>query len=334
MIGVLIVSSVLSVLFWETLHGDEVSVSNTIRNLGLVIGGAEAILLATWRSLVARKQAAATEHQADAAQQILLNERYQKAAEMLGNGSLSVRLAGIYALRRLAEEHPEPYHVLVIGLLCAFVRNPTDDERITRLQQTLDSPYEEAHILRADVQDIMRAIGSRGAVGISLEPDPKDEHLLYLRDANLRNLQARNANLSGAWLANANLSGASLPSVDLSGARLRNTDLSDARLRQADLSRSNLRAANLQGANLTAALLWGANLSGATLKDANLSGADLNGATVHSAPYPVPMRGLTQAQLDAACAEMQNPPLVEGVLDAETGAPLVWRGKLMVGNNG
>ena len=202
MVGVLIISGGLSWRYWGDLHGNQDSLSTTIRNLGLVVGGAEAMLLATWRSIVARRQAAAAQCQADSAQQVLLNDRYQKAAEMLGNAALSVRLAGIYALRRLAEEHPEQYHVLVIELFCAFARNPTDDKRITRSPQPLDDPDEEVHILRADVQDVMRAIGTRGTAGISLEPDPEDEHLLYLRDANLRHLQARDANLSGAWLPN------------------------------------------------------------------------------------------------------------------------------------
>ena len=58
--------------FWEELRGDQDSLSTTIRNLALVIGGAIAILLAWWRSKVA-------ERQADTAQQRgLLNERYQQ----------------------------------------------------------------------------------------------------------------------------------------------------------------------------------------------------------------------------------------------------------------
>ena len=330
----LIISGGLSWRYWGDLHSNQDSLSTTIRNLGLVVGGIEAILLAAWRSIVAQRQAAAAQRQADTSQQGLLNERYQRGAEMLGSEVLSVRLGGIYDLERLAAEHPEQYHIQVMKLFCAFARNPTDDKRITRSREPLDDPGEEVHTLRADVQDVMRAIGSRGTVGISLEPDPEDEHLLYLRDANLRYLQVRDANLSGAWLPNANLSKARLPSVDLSGARLRNTDLSDARLRKADLSCSNLRGANLQGTNLSAALLWGSDLSGAILRNANLSGADLYGATVHSASYSVSVRGLTQAQLDVACAELQNPPLVKGVLDAETGEPLVWRGKPMAVRRG
>ena len=334
MVGVLLISGGLSWRYWEDLHGNQDSLSTTIRNLGLVVGGIEAILLAAWRSIVAQRQADAAHRQADTSQQGLLNERYQRGAEMLGSEVLPVRLGGIYDLERLAAGHPEQYHIQVMKLFCAFVRNPTDDKRITRSREPLDDLHEEVHTLRADVQDVMRAIGTRGAVGISLEPDPKDEHLLYLRDANLRHLQARDAKLSGAWLPNANLSEGRLPSVDLSGTRLRNADLSDAGLQQANLSRSNLRGANLQGTNLSAALLWGSDLSGATLRNANLSGADLSGATVHSASYLVPVRGLTQAQLDAACAEPLNPPLMKGVLDSETGEPLVWRRKPMVTKTG
>ena len=36
----------------------------------------------------------------------LRNKRYQESSEMLGSDVLAVRLAGIYALQRLAEDHP------------------------------------------------------------------------------------------------------------------------------------------------------------------------------------------------------------------------------------
>ena len=104
--------------FWEWLRdgpdGLE-SGSTTVRNLGFVIAGVVALPLAIWRSLVAQRQA-------DTAQQNLLNERYQQGAEMLGSDVLAVRLGGIYALERLAAEHPEQYHVQIMQLFCAFVR--------------------------------------------------------------------------------------------------------------------------------------------------------------------------------------------------------------------
>ena len=118
---VLTFGATLSWVYWEVLHSEQDSVSTTVRNLGLVIGGVIAILLAVWRSIVA-------EHQADTSHEGLLNERYQKGAEMLGNEVLSVRLGGIYALERLAADYPGQYHVQIMKLLCAFARNPTEDE--------------------------------------------------------------------------------------------------------------------------------------------------------------------------------------------------------------
>ena len=49
---------------------------------------------------------------------------------MLGSNALAVRLGGIYALERLAEDDPEHYHVQIMQLVCGFVRKPTEDEGV------------------------------------------------------------------------------------------------------------------------------------------------------------------------------------------------------------
>ena len=54
---VLVTSLSLSLSYWEELRGDRESIGTTVRNVGLVIGGAIAILFAVWRSIVAEKQA-------------------------------------------------------------------------------------------------------------------------------------------------------------------------------------------------------------------------------------------------------------------------------------
>ena len=64
------------------------------------------------------------EAQNEVSRQDLLNERYQTGARMLGDEVLAVRLAGIYALQRLAEEDRQQYHVQVMRSLCAFVQFP------------------------------------------------------------------------------------------------------------------------------------------------------------------------------------------------------------------
>ena len=234
------------VAFYSWLNADE-SPNTTIRNVGFVIAGLVALPLTIWRSLVADRQASAAQgqsdaarHQADIARRGLLSERYQRGAGMLGSKVLSVRLGGIYALQRLAEKYTESYHVEVMKLLCAFVRHPTEDTWIEYDPVSDGGQDEQLRRIRADVEGAMQAIGSRSLAGISLE---RSGDKLYLRDANLSDLQVQSARLSGAWLTNAKLSGAVLPHADLSSARLRRADLTGVKFWDADLSKAILRDA-------------------------------------------------------------------------------------------
>lgn len=59
-------------------------------------------------------------HRADASQ---LAERYAQAAEQLGHDQAAVRLAGVYAMARLADDWPEQRQVC-IDVLCAYLRMP------------------------------------------------------------------------------------------------------------------------------------------------------------------------------------------------------------------
>ena len=99
-----------------------------LRNVGLLVGGVFAFVFAGWRAWVAERQANAARRQAETADRGLLNDRHQKAVEMLGSGVLTVRLGGIYALQGLAEQQPEGYYVPVMQQLCSFVRHPTEVE--------------------------------------------------------------------------------------------------------------------------------------------------------------------------------------------------------------
>ena len=279
--GVSILGILVSWRCWEYLHGTENSPSTTIRNMGFVIGGIVALFFALWRSRLAERQAAT-------GQQGLLNERYQKGAEMLGSGVLSVRMGGIYALQRLAEEHPKEYAIQILGLFCAFVRHPTRDESITPWP---DKETEEP--LREDVQAIMAFIGYRKQSIIDMEN--QSDFRLDMREANLNRIHLRGANLSKALLNDANLSKANLVRADLSQAQLENANLfevladhanclwtqfTSAHLKNIRLVNANCSNASMLRADLSGAILVGANLSGAIFTDANLSRSHLMGSNL------------------------------------------------------
>ncbi len=300
--------------FWDWLRADQVngvvgreSGSTTVRNIGFVVAGLIALPFAFWRSWVA-------ERQANTAQQHLLNERYQQGAEMLGSEVLSVRLGGIYALERLAAEHPEQYHIQIMQLFCAFVRHPTVDEREKQEQRALEAASASKDLpssvqARADVQAVMTAIGTRDKTRINIERASK--YTLNLSLADLR----------GAHLADA----------DLSHARFYGVVLSDAFLVDANLS-----SAFLMESNLSRATMWGTVMSDSILYDAVLSGTDFSQTTFTPGPNRGPegmdpVVGLTQTQIDHARAELNNPPRLLDVVDATTGKKLVWRGKTLDG---
>lgn len=333
--------------FWDWLQTEQIngnavakeSGSTTVRNIGFIVAGLIALPFAFWRSSVAQRQA-------DTAQQNLLNERYQQGAEMLGSDVLAVRLGGIYALECLAAEHPEQYHIQIMQLLCSFVCYPTIEKARDSESENL---ADKISGLRGDVLAVVTAISACHATQLDLEGDAAFQ--LNLAGANLSGARLNDVDLSGArlWgadlsdarLPNASLSGTSLNGANLSGARLGRTNLSSARLSNANLSGARLYNSNLSGARLTAANLSSArlrlaDLSGAMLWRANLSGANLAGANLSSARFfshegRYQAIGLTQAQLDESLADPSSPPKLHGVVDAETGKPLVWRGKSLDG---
>ena len=119
--------------------------------------------------------------------------------------------------------------------------------------------------------------------------------------------------------------------LDLSGADLHGISLLEATsLGSADLrppiSSANLEGASLHGANLSDTTLLFSNLKGASFYRANLGGASLHGANLSGANLGGCKR-LTQEQIDQAEADSDNPPKLEGVVDAKTGKPLVWCGR-------
>ena len=341
-LAVAAIGSVVAWQLWEDIEDQNEPISTTIRNVALIVGGLIAILLAMWRSRVA-------ERQADTSQQGLLYDRYQRGAQMLGDGNLAVRLAGIYTLQRLAEEHPDQYHIQIMQLFCSFVRSPTDDGRISRHDKARG---ETGSRLRADVQAALYAIGGRSQQGIAKE-----------RGSNNFSLDLRFANLKGAFLDAFNLSGAILTGSDLSNSSLNDAQLDRAILFRADISYSSLSDANLAWARLSEAkfteavmlqtdlsntygvetdfsgahladsncwnsrLMW-ARFAGTHFRNANLSATDFS-ISDFDPPDRATDHGLTQAQLNEAWCRLGVPPNLHGLLDAETHEPLVWLGRTL-----
>ena len=304
--------------------------SGTIRNVGLLVAALIAMRLAIWRSRVAQRQVTQTQNQVTTARLGLLNERYQKGAEMLGSENPTVRLGGIYALQRLAAEDPEGYNIQVMQMFCAFLRSNTRSRTESARNETVISgatieskAYSE---MDHDIQAILIAIGTRSASQIAVESNA--EYRLDLQGVKLfgeRLITKDKLNFRRAHFHDADLSGFTLFEPDMASSFFIRTTLKGAALPGANLQASvwqdaDLRDAEIDGADLSGSLFWGVDFHRASLSNADISAAKF-------ASSNNPSRNLTQSQLDLAIADPNDPPFLEGVVDPETNKPLVWRGK-------
>jgi uncharacterized protein YjbI with pentapeptide repeats len=228
----------------------------------------------------------------------LITERFTRSIEQLGNKEETIRIGGIYALERIANDSPRDGWT-IMEVLSSFVRGKQKIEG--------QDPSAQLPAIRTDAQAALTAISRRK---INLENDRQYLDLSFtnlceanLVGANLDRVKFNNSSLIKADLREANLNGANLSHANLNGANLTQTKLDRSNLIQANLSNTNLSAADLNEANLnkadlsdaildgailtntslgntnlSGAILIGANLRGATLSKANLTKADLSGA--------------------------------------------------------
>ncbi len=252
-----------------------------VQDVGILVAAVFALIFAGWRGWSADRQAGAAQDRADTAQKVLLNDRYQKGAEMLGDSVLAVRLGGIHALAILARESPSDYHIQIMRLFCAFARRPPTGTNTgpTDADQAQGSGVRGRP--RQDVQAVIWEIGDRSYEQRQLEGDTEERFDLDLRGLELMDGSAVGVDLSGADLRGSQLSRADFADAVLSSVRIQDSMLdyvvlTGANLFDARLWNADMRVANLRGANLWGAQLLNVNLASADLRTAELWRTDLS----------------------------------------------------------
>lgn len=146
-VGLAVVAVAAVTLLWTFLGTGEpadahrLDAIRTASSLVLGAGGAAALLLAARRQRYVELDLEQKEH--DAAER-RVTELYGKAADQLGSDKAPVRLAGVYALERLAQDDPR-HRQAIVNLLCAYLRMSFDPEN------------EEEGVVRYAIQDIFEA---------------------------------------------------------------------------------------------------------------------------------------------------------------------------------
>lgn len=214
-----------------------------------------------WNIVVSRHQLAAT-------QEYNITDRFSKAVEQLGHSEVAVRMGGVYALGRIAQDSLRDYWS-VMEILAVFVR---DKKPLAHDIDTQPISYDR------DAQAAIVVIGRR-------ENNYKfSERAIYLNYADLRGMAFFEANYSNIRFHNSDLRQANFYRANLTASRFWKAQLEGTNFTESDLRNADMEAANLQGADLQ-----GASLSNCRFTDANLHQANFTG-----------VKGLTIAQVKAA----------------------------------
>jgi uncharacterized protein YjbI with pentapeptide repeats len=246
-----------------------------------------------------------------------ITERFTRAIDQLGNEKIEIRLGGIYALERIADESDQDYWP-IMEILTAYVRNKLPAETIELKRKdfvrTDIRDYEDLknkYKLPLDIQTILTVIGRRKYSCYNKEIECLDLQKTkisgadltgaHLEEANLENSDLQFAkllfaNLMRAYLQKANLCHAHLYKTYLHEANLKNTYIREATITSADFTNSNLQDADLQGAHMFyvnfegadfradedfSPSFWGIDLvEGATLENAYISESNFKNANL------------------------------------------------------
>ncbi|WP_409490698.1 pentapeptide repeat-containing protein [Amycolatopsis sp. cmx-11-12] len=143
---------------------------------------------------LAQKKQAAADAAHDATER-RITDLYTKAAEQLGSGKAAVRLAGVFALERLAQAAPE-LRQTVVDLLCAYIRMPSSAGKESQSNMTNGSRSRLSSRVAGHRQKLGSSTESRTASTNAGEIDVRTA----VRDVLLRHLRYLKKNNRGLGL--------------------------------------------------------------------------------------------------------------------------------------
>ncbi|MET7335984.1 pentapeptide repeat-containing protein [Nonomuraea sp. NPDC005650] len=222
-----------------------IDVIRTALAAGAGVGAAITLMLAFRRQRHHEIVAASTEHDASERR---VTELYTKAAEQLGNAQAPVRLAGLYALERLAQNNPDQRQTIV-NVICAYLRMP------------YTPPSEDRHDKIRTAQRIARHGAWARASAAAGDRDAQEErqvrltaqriltdHLHYTKAPASGRGQRRISDLNARFWRDIRL--------DLTGATLLDFDLADCRVSSAEFHKTAFTGFTTFGGAIFTDTVW------------------------------------------------------------------------------
>jgi hypothetical protein len=202
-----------------------------------------------------------------ATRRIELADRYNKALQLLGSETPTLRLSAVHNLRQLATEDPSNYRATAIATLNTFVKEQATKKKQAKAIESgeLWPPIDVVGTienLSLLLEDINKGLPTEKAGTVR---DLTNLPILNFEDCGLKGVRLERlflarSNFSNADLSNANLRYCMLQQCDLSHAILRNSSMIASNLSESKLSDSDLSEARLTAARLTKADVKGTKM--------------------------------------------------------------------------
>ena len=173
--------------------------------------------------LFMQRRVSIMEEQQKTQQKQLLETRFSKSVELLGNDNESVRIGGIYSLYYLARDHEE-YQNTICEILCAHVRTLTS-------KQNYQETYTKSPA--SEIQTILDFLCGKNCDG-TFYKSPKNLRNTFLHGAGFRNAKLSNASFYNATLHDNHFMKSMLDNVDFIEAKLSNVTFELATLSNVD----------------------------------------------------------------------------------------------------
>ena len=241
-----------------------------------------------------------------------IDDRFNAAAELLGNSETSARTAGIYSLYQLAvEPKGEKYRVQAAQILCSHIRSKTQ-ERIYQKQHRERPSNEIQTTINILFKDINGVKGIYRQYFSQSEDFPRaDLSHAYLQGAGFYKAHCQRANLSHAYLY-----GANFEQAQCQGTYFYKAKFQGANFEHVQCQGANFEHAHCQGTNFKQVQCQGANFEQAQCQGALFHDTEFQGAytEVDNSSTPVSERLKKRIGKDTELKTLQ----FEGPLDKKT----------------
>ncbi len=267
----------------------------------------------TWKSQKDSNERAKSDF--ELAEDRLINERFEKAVEHLGNDKCATRLGGMYTLHSIAAKYPEQYCDEGLNILAAFIQDRcahfedclsskningityiTDGERSGKKSDSgifidIQTCFSMIGELTKQKQGGISEISLRRTNLIGLQIKSKEFHLMvelssaYLSRVDFTMTKFLDARFMDSTLANvcfdstelecSSFQRSTMQDVSFRDAKLKNTLFNCSKIQATSFERAKLAQANFEKAELKKVVFKDAVLEKAMFKDVDLQDTDI-----------------------------------------------------------